>query len=224
MSRTHVLLALTSHDRLGDTGEPTGFYVPEAAHPWRLFTDAGFEVDLVSPAGGTAPQDGADDTDPVQRDFLADPRMSAQLAATPRPADLDATRYDAIFYVGGHGVMWDFPGDTALAGIAADVYRRGGVVAAVCHGPAGLLDVVLADGRHLVEGREVASFTNGEEAAAGKTDVVPFLLQTALEERGAKHSCAADFSAHVVVDGRLITGQNPASAVGVAEAVIDALR
>jgi putative intracellular protease/amidase len=224
MIRTNtILIALTSHDRLGDTGRGTGFYLAEAAHPWKVFTDAGYGVHFVSVRGGRPPVDGADTADPVQRAFLDDQEVTARLADTPRPGDVDAAAYDAIFYAGGHGTMWDFPGDKDLAGLARDIHEAGGVVAAVCHGPAGLLDVTLTDGTYLVAGRNVSAFTNQEEAAVGLVDVVPFLLQTALEERGARHSGAPDFQAHVVADGRLVTGQNPASAAGVAETVVGIL-
>ncbi|GAA1230512.1 type 1 glutamine amidotransferase domain-containing protein [Oryzihumus leptocrescens] len=219
-----ILIALTSHEALGDTGRTTGFYLSEAAHPWKVFTEAGFTVDLVSVAGGQPPVDGKDLDDPIQDAFLKDPQVAAKLASTPRAAEVAAADYDAIFYAGGHGVMWDFPQDAALAGLARDIYEAGGVVAAVCHGPAGLVNVTLSDGSHLVDGKAVAGFTNEEEEAVGLTDVVPFLLQSTLEERGAKHSGGADFEAHVVVDGRLATGQNPASATGVAEAVVDLLK
>ncbi|TYK51121.1 type 1 glutamine amidotransferase domain-containing protein [Actinomadura decatromicini] len=224
MSRTNtILIALTSHDRLGDTGRSTGYYLPEAAHPWKVFTEAGYHVDLVSIRGGQPPMDGADTSDPVQRAFLDDARIAAQLAATPRPSDVDAAGYDAILYVGGHGAMWDFPDDQALAALARDIYEAGGAVAAVCHGPAGLVNLTLSNGAYLIDGKNVAAFTNAEEAAVGLIDVVPFHLQTALEERGAKHTGADDFQAHVVVDGRLVTGQNPASATGVGEAVVKVL-
>ncbi|MEV5546010.1 type 1 glutamine amidotransferase domain-containing protein [Streptomyces sp. NPDC052309] len=219
-----ILIALTSHDHLGDTGSPTGFYLPEAAHPWKVFTDAGYEVDLVSVKGGEPPMVGVDPADPVQNAFLADDRISGRLKATPRPQDVDPAQYDAIFYAGGHGTMWDFPDDTTLARVARDIYEGGGVVAAVCHGPAALVNLTLSDGTYLVAGKEVAAFTNDEESAVGLTGVVPFALQTRLEERSAKHSGAADFTAHVVVDGRLVTGQNPASSTGVAEAVLEILR
>ncbi len=224
MTRTDkILIVLTSHGQLGDTGRTTGYYVPEAAHPWHVFTAAGYEVDLVSPQGGTPPQDGLDTSDPVQRAFLDDAAVSAQLAATPRPEDLDPADYRAIFYAGGHGAMWDFPDNTALAHLARGIYEAGGVVAALCHGPAGLVNVTLSDGEYLVDGRNVAAFTNAEEAAVGLTGIVPFLLETALEDRGAKHTGAGNFALHVVTDGRLVTGQNPASATGTAEAVVAAL-
>ncbi|MGW0933303.1 type 1 glutamine amidotransferase domain-containing protein [Streptomyces sp. NPDC002644] len=224
MTRTkRILIALTSHDRLGDTGRSTGWYLPEAAHPWEACTRAGYDVDVISILGGKPPVDGADTSDPVQQAFLDDPKIAEQLAGTRRPGDVAAADYDAILYVGGHGTMWDFPHDQDLAGLARDIYEAGGVVAAVCHGPAGLVNLTLSDGSYLVDGKNLAAFTNSEEAAVGLTEVVPFHLQTALEERGAKHSAADDFAAHVVTDGRLVTGQNPASATGVGEAIVKVL-
>lgn len=219
MSR-RVLMVLTSHGDLGGV-RPTGFYVPEAAHPWRVFRAAGWGVDLVSPKGGEPPRDGLDESDPVQKEFLADPEIARQLADTRRPDQVDAGAYAAIFYVGGHGAMWDLPDDAGVARIARDIYERGGVVAAVCHGPAGLVNLTLSDGAYLVAGRRVAAFTNAEEEAVGLASVVPFLLQTRLEERGATHVAAPNFEPCVVVDGRLVTGQNPASATGVAERVVE---
>jgi len=217
-----ILIVLTSHDDLGGTGK-TGFYVSETAYPWRVFTQAGYQVDLVSPQGGEPPQDGADLSDPIQKAFLDDAEMSRKLADTLRPEKVDARDYAAIFYAGGHGTMWDFPGDTGLAGIARDIYEAGGVVSAVCHGPAALVNITLSDGSYLVAGKEVSAFTNEEEAAVGLTGIVPFLLQTALEERGAKHVAGPNFLSQVSVSGRLVTGQNPASAGPVAEQVVAVL-
>lgn len=225
MSRTPtrtILIGLTSHGDLGGRG-PTGYYLSEVAHPWRTFVDAGYTVDLVSTAGGEPPVDGADLSDPIQRAFTEDPDMSTKARKTPRFADIDAADYDAVFFGGGHGTMWDFPHDPELARVAREVYEAGGVVAAVCHGPAALVGVTLSDGRPLVEGKQVSAFTNAEEAAVGLTGVVPFLLQSRLEELGATHTGAANFEAHVVSDQRLVTGQNPASAAGVARAMIVAL-
>lgn len=224
MSRTKtILIVLTSHAELGNTGRPTGFYLPEVAHPWKVFTEAGHRVDLVSPKGGRPPVSGADTSDPVQKAFLDDPEMSAKLENTFRPEDLDPAAYDAIFFAGGHGTMWDFADNEALAGLGRDIYEAGGVVAALCHGPAALVGIRLSDGRPLVEGKRLTAFTNNEEAAIELTDVVPFALQTALEDLGAKHDGAANFSAHAVVDGRLVTGQNPASATDTALATVLAL-
>ncbi|KAK1185326.1 type 1 glutamine amidotransferase domain-containing protein [Streptomyces sp. NBS 14/10] len=218
-----ILLALTSHQELGETGRTTGFYVGEAAHPWKVLSDAGYEVDLVSVSGGRPPMDGRDLSDPVQKAFLEDPRIAEKLAATARPEDITPGDYDAILYVGGHGTVWDFPDSAGLARIGRDIYEAGGAVAAVCHGPAGLVNLKLSNGAYLVDGKNVAAFTNSEEAAVGLTDVVPFLLQSKLEERGAKHTGAPDFEPHVVVDGRLVTGQNPASATAVGEALVKVL-
>jgi len=217
-----ILIALTSHRELGDTGRTTGFFVGEAAHPWKVFTDAGYTVDLVSIAGGAPPQDGLDADDPVQKEFLADERVAAQLAATRSLADVDPADYDAILLAGGHGTMWDFR-DPALATLAVDVYRAGGVVSAVCHGPAALVDLEL-DGRALIAGQPVAGFSNAEETLAELDRVVPFLLEDALVARGARYTKAAPWAAHVEVGDRLVTGQNPASARGVAEAVVTLLR
>jgi len=217
-----ILIGLTSHGDLAGL-RPTGYYLSEVAHPWRVFSDAGYRVDLVSIDGGEPPVDGVDLSDPIQRAFTEDPAMQRKSLATPRFSEIDSSDYDAVMYAGGHGTMWDFPDDEDLARITKEIYESGGVVAAVCHGPAALVGVRLSDGRPLVEGREVAAFTDSEEAAVGLADVVPFRLQTRLQELGAKHTGAPDFTAHVVTDERLVTGQNPASAAGVAEAVLAAL-
>ncbi|GAA3621485.1 type 1 glutamine amidotransferase domain-containing protein [Microlunatus ginsengisoli] len=215
-----ALIALTSHDRLGDTGRRTGAYLPEIAHPWREFRAAGFDVALVSVAGGTPPLDGVKPDDPVQQEFLDDPEMSAKLVHTLAPAEVDPLDHDVIFFAGGHGTMWDFPSDQGLAGLARAIYERGGVVAAVCHGPAALVELRLSNGRRLIDGKQVSAFTDSEETAVGLAEVVPFLLQTRLEENGAKHTGAPDFQPWVVTDERLVTGQNPASAAGVARAAV----
>ncbi|MFI0912690.1 type 1 glutamine amidotransferase domain-containing protein [Streptomyces abikoensis] len=219
-----VLFALTSHGTLGDTGRATGFYVPEVAHPARVFAEAGCEIGFVSVQGGAPPRDGVKPDDTVVAEFLADPATRRALGETPTADRVDAEAVDILYYAGGHGAMWDFPHDTALAALGARVYERGGVVAAVCHGPAGLVELKLSDGTHLVEGKQVSSFTDDEEAAVGLTDVVPFPLETTLTRRGAKFSKAPDFTEHAVADGRLVTGQNPASAVKVARLALAALR
>jgi putative intracellular protease/amidase len=210
-----ILFALTSHNRKGDTGQPTGFYVPEAAHPWAILRDAGYEIDFVSPRGGKPPMDGIDAADPISRTFLASADVARKLEGTAIPAEVRAEGYAAIFYVGGHGTMWDFPDDQSLARLGAAIYEAGGVVGAVCHGPAGLVNLKLSDGRHLVDGKRVAAFTDDEERAAQLDAVVPFLLATKLRERGAIHVAKPNWQANVVADGRLVTGQNPASAEGV---------
>ena len=217
-----ILIVVTSHDDLGGAGK-TGFYVPEVAHPWHVFKQAGYQIDLVSPQGGEPPQDGVDLEDPIQRAFLDDAEVARKLANTRRPEEVNPADYAAILYAGGHGTMWDFPDNTDLANLARDIYESNGVVAAVCHGPAALVNITLSDGTYLVDGKQISVFTDEEEAAVGLTDVVPFLLQSALEERGAKNVGAPNFQAKVSVDGRLVTGQNPASAAPVAERIVAVL-
>jgi putative intracellular protease/amidase len=216
-----ILTVLTSHAQLGETGRATGFYVSEAAHPWEVFRAAGFEVDLASVAGGEPPQDGYDPEDSVQAEFLQ--VYGERLRTTPRAADVDPALYDAVFFAGGHGTMWDFPDDKGVAELARAVYENGGVVSAVCHGPSALVNATLSDGSFLVAGKRVSAFTDSEEAAVGLTETVPFLLASTLAERGALHSGGPDFQEYVVRDGRLVTGQNPASAAGVAREVVAAL-
>ena len=219
MTEKRVLLVLTSNDDLGGIRK-TGYYVGEAAHPWKEFTEAGFRVDVASIAGGVPPQDGRDESDEVQNAFFADPSIAAQLADTPKLADVDASQYDAVLFVGGHGTMWDFPDDPAVNAVGRAVYERGGVVSAVCHGPSALVGITLSDGTPLVAGRKVAAFTNAEEAAVELTDIVPFLLADELEAKGATHVPGPDFTEQVVVDGRLATGQNPQSATRVGREIV----
>ena len=210
-----VLFVLTSHDKKGNTGQKTGFYLPEAAHPWNVLQQHQIEVDFVSPQGGRPPMDGAEDADSVSRMFLDSPDVMQKLAATPTPDKINAEDYDAIMFVGGHGTMWDFPDNAKLSQIASTIYESGGIVGAVCHGPAALINLKLSNGSYLVSGKRVAAFTDEEERAVGLDGVVPFLLASTLRERGANHIAAPNWQQNVVVDGRLITGQNPASAEGV---------
>lgn len=218
-----ILIALTSHDRKGDTGEPTGSYLPEVAHPYEVFVRAGFVVDFASVRGGKAPLDGLTRTDPVVAAFLDDRDRMRRLEDTTPSSSVDPGRYAAIFFAGGHGTMWDFPGATSFASAAARIYEAGGVVGAVCHGPAALLGVRLSSGEHLVANKDVSAFTNEEERAVGLDRVVPFLLEDELVARGATLRPAAKWQKQVVTSERLVTGQNPASAAGVAEAMVAAL-
>lgn len=217
-----VLLVLTSHDDLGGVRK-TGYFVGEAAHPWKAIVDAGYRVDVASIAGGAPPEDGRDESDPVQAAFLADPAIAAQLQDTPRLADVDASGYDAVLFVGGHGAMWDFPTSPAVNRVGREVWEHGGVVSAVCHGPAALTNIRLSDGTPLIAGRRVAGFTNGEEAEVGLTGVVPFSLADRLARTGATHVPAPNWSDQVVTDGRLVTGQNPQSAASVGRAIVEEL-
>ena len=219
-----VLIVLTSHDTLGNTGRETGFYLPEVSHPVDVFERAGLTVEYVSPKGGKAPMIGIERTDPINAAFLDDPEKMTQVENTLHPSQVDCSAYAAMFYAGGHGTMWDFPNNNALARIAADIYEQGGIVGAVCHGPAGLVNLRLANGEYLVAGKRIATFTNEEEVAVGLSDVVPFALESKLIERGAIVDKAPNFQSQVVASERLVTGQNPASAAGVAELMVALLK
>lgn len=219
-----ALFVLTSHSVKGGTGQPTGWYLSEASHPWKALHDAGVAVDFASPKGGEAPVDGFDLRDPINREFWEDPVVQGKVKRTARPDEVRPGDYDAIHFVGGHGTMWDFPEDEGLAGLAAAIYAQGGIVSAVCHGPAGLVKVKRPDGANLVDGKRIACFTNEEETAVGLKDVVPFLLADRLRERGAIPVPAAPWSDNVIADGRLLTGQNPQSARSLGLKLADALR
>lgn len=219
-----VLMVLTSHAQLGDTGKPTGFFLGEVTHPLEVFEKAGLTVELVSIKGGEPPVDGLDLDDPVNARYWNDPAFRAKLTATKKLADVNPTDYAGVYFSGGHGTMWDFPDDESVQKAARELYEAGAPVGAVCHGPAALVNVKLSDGSYLVDGKEVSAFTNAEEEKVGLTKVVPFLLATKLGERGAKHLPAPDFEKQVVVSGRLVTGQNPASAAGVAEKMVEMLK
>lgn len=221
MTSQKVLIVLTSHDTLGDTGKETGFYLAEVTHPLDAFTQAGLAVDFVSPKGGKAPMVGIDLEDPLNKAFLDDSDQVFRVENTLNPAQIDSAEYSAIFYAGGHGTMWDFPDHQELAEIAAAIYEAGGIVGAVCHGPAGLVNIKLSDGEYLVANKTVAAFTNEEEAAVGLTEIVPFLLESKLIERGANFTKVPNFQAHVVASDRLVTGQNPASAAGVGHKMVE---
>lgn len=218
-----VLIVVTSHNQLGTTGKSTGAYLPEITHAYWRLAEAGLEVDFVSPKGGEVPLDGIDRKDADNARFLDDAALMARLHASLRPDQVRADRYAAIYFAGGHGTMWDLPDNAALARIAAAIYEAGGVVSAVCHGPAGLVNIKLSTGDFLVAGKRVAAFTDDEERAVKLDGVVPFLLASTLVERGATHVPEANWQPNTVVDQRLITGQNPASARGVGEALATAL-
>lgn len=219
-----VLLVMTNHDDLGETGEPTGFYLSEAAHPWHVFNEAGWAIVLASPEGGVAPIDprSLEDVDEESQAFLGRYAREGGVPNTARLSAMNAAKFDAIFFAGGHGTMWDFPASPHVKSAAEGVYRSGGVVAAVCHGPAALVNLTDRSGAPLVSGRRVTGFTNAEEDAVELSEAMPFLLETRLRELGAQFVGAGNFEENVVVDGRLVTGQNPASARAAAEAVVRA--
>jgi len=225
-----ILLVVTNHGELGKTGKPTGFFLSEAAHPWEVFRKAGYPVEFASPKGGFAPLDPTsfDLKDSANRVFWekfgSEEDGRKGVAKTLALSALDPAKYSAIFFAGGHGAMWDFPDDAALQKVTASIYEQGGVVGAVCHGPAALVAIKLSDGTSLVNNKKVAPFTNAEEEAAGLTAVMPFLLEDRLKAAGALPVPAANFSENAVADGRLVTGQNPTSAKKTAELLVEALR
>lgn len=219
MNAFKILIVLTSHSQLGETGKPTGYYLPEVTHAYFAFREAGFDVDFVSPQGGKAPMDPGSKnlSDPLNKRFLEDSQALAKVEQTLKPEHIAPKDYAAIYYAGGHGTMWDFPNNTAMNAIAASIYEQGGVVSAVCHGPAGLMNIKLKNGLFLVQGKELTAFSNAEEEEAKLTHVMPFLLEEGLKDRGGHYSKAPLWQAHVIISERLVTGQNPASARGVAE-------
>lgn len=222
-------MVLTSHDQLGDTGEKTGFWLEEFAAPYYELLDAGASVTLASPAGGQPPLDPRSDAPDAQTDaterFRADAAAQAALADTTKLADVSAESFDAVFYPGGHGPMWDLPDNPASIALIEAFVAAGKPVAAVCHAPIALKNVRGADGELLVAGREVTGFSNSEEAAVGLTDVVPELLEDVLKADGARYRKGdQDFGPFVVVDGPIITGQNPASSAPAAARLIELLR
>lgn len=218
-----VLFVVTSHAELGNTGKETGFYLPEVSHPWKVLAEAGYEIDFVSPRGGKAPVDGIDLDDPVNKEFWNNKEYRSKIDNTMAPSDVNTTEYAAIFYAGGHGTMWDFTDNDRLQDITRGIYEANGIVGAVCHGPAGLVNVKLSDGKYLVESKRINSFTNEEEKAVKLETVVPFLLESKLIERGARFEKSAMWQIHVAVDQRVITGQNPQSAKAVGEAMLKSL-
>lgn len=220
-----VLLVVTNVAALPD-GTPSGIHFNELTHPYYAFQHAGFDVDLASPRGGVAPVDPAtlDQADPLNARFWNDPELRLELDNTAAVASLRPEDYAGVYLVGGVTTMWDFPTSPELRDFIAATYDGGGVVGAVCHGPAALVDVRLADGSHLVAGKNVNAFTDEEETARSRQDVVPFLLESRLKSLGANFLEGSPFKYYVVSDDRLVTGQNPASAFGVAHEMIEILR
>jgi putative intracellular protease/amidase len=226
--RMKILMVLTSHDKLGETGKKTGFWLEEFAAPYYTFLDAGAAVTVASPRGGEPPLDPKSDTPDGQTEaterFKKDRAAQAVLAGTARLADVRAEDYDAIFYPGGHGPMWDMPDNATSIALIEAFVKADKPVGAVCHAPVALVNVRGKDGESLVKGKRVTGFTNAEEEAVGLTAVVPFLLEDRLKERGGIFSNAANWAPYVQVDGKLVTGQNPASSRAGAEALLKLLR
>ncbi|MBB1059552.1 type 1 glutamine amidotransferase domain-containing protein [Marilutibacter spongiae] len=219
-----ILMVLTSHDRLGDTGEKTGFWLEEFAAPYYVFKDAGATITLASPKGGQPPLDPKSDAPDAQTDatrrFRDDADARAALASTEVLAGIDPERFDAVFYPGGHGPLWDLANDRDSIALIESTHAAGRPVALVCHAPGVLRGVKGSDGDPLVQGKRVTGFTNSEEAAVGLTDVVPFLVEDMLKENGGHYEKKDDWASHAITDGHLVTGQNPASSEAAAEAVL----
>lgn len=219
-----VLMVLTSHDQLGSTGRKTGFWLEELAAPYYAFRDAGAQIVLTSPKGGQPPLDPKSNEPAFQtnetRRFEADAHATAQLAATVRLDSVNQADFDTVFYPGGHGPLWDLAEDKHSIALIEAFLAAGKPVALVCHAPGVLRHARKPDGRPLVEGRKVTGFTNTEEAAVELTSVVPFLVEDELQAKGGSYSRADDWAPHVVSDGLLITGQNPASSAPAAERLL----
>ncbi|MFW6347048.1 MAG: type 1 glutamine amidotransferase domain-containing protein [Cyclonatronaceae bacterium] len=212
-----ILFVISGHEALGNTGKKTGYYLSEVAHPWKVLTEAGYTIDFVSPNGGTCPVDGFDLEDPVNREFWEHDTYKAKIDNSLEPYQINPKNYAGIHFAGGHGTMWDFPENEEIAKIAAAIYENNGGVSAVCHGPAGLLNIRLRDGNYLLNGKRVNGFTNEEEHAMGLTEVVPFSLEDELKARGAYFEKADMWAEFAITDGRLVTGQNPQSATKVGQ-------
>ena len=219
-----ILFVITSHEEKGNTGEKTGYFLGEVAHPWKVLVNAGYEIDFVSPKGGESPIDGFDLEDPINKEFYENEYYQNKIKNSMKPEEVKPEEYQSIFYAGGHGAVWDFPQNEAIASIATKIYENNGVVAAVCHGPAGLLNIKLSNGKYLIDGKKVNGFTNVEEEAVGLTEVVPFLLEDEMKKRGGLYEATEAWQPYVVVDQRVITGQNPQSATKVGEAIVEALK
>ncbi|MGH8790655.1 MAG: type 1 glutamine amidotransferase domain-containing protein [Cupriavidus necator] len=222
-----ILMVLTSHDQLGNTGHKTGFWLEEFAAPYYVFKDAGADITLASPKGGQPPIDPKSDDPGAQTDatrrFQGDPATKAALASTLTLGQVKAEDFDAIFYPGGHGPLWDLAEDKRSVALIEQFDRAGKPVGAVCHAPAVFRHTKGADGEPLVKGKEVTGFTNSEEEAVQLTKVVPFLVEDMLKANGGRFTRGEDWASYVVVAGRLVTGQNPASSDAAAEALLKML-
>ncbi|GHC67508.1 dihydroxyacetone kinase [Roseibacillus persicicus] len=225
-----ILMVLTNHEELGDTGKKTGFFLSEAAHPYAVFVEAGHEVVLASPKGGVAPVDPKslkleDEENKVFWEKFGNADKDSPAVSDTVPLEkIEVGEFDGVFFAGGHGTMWDLPDSKQVQNVIRETYESDKPVGAVCHGPAALVNVTLSNGKKLVDGKTVAVFTDAEEEAVGLTEVVPFLLQSTLEEAGAKAKVGENFSENAVRDGLLVTGQNPASAKKTGELFIEALQ
>lgn len=223
-----ILMIVTSNARMGDTGKPTGLWAEELAAPYYALVDAGAEVTLASPAGGPAPIDpgsvkpaGQNDADTER--FLADKALQALIANTPKASEFDGADFDAVFFPGGHGTMWDLPGDAGVTRAVERAFAANKLIASVCHGAAGLVTAKRPDGQSIVKDLRVNSFTDAEEKEVGLEAVVPFLLETRLRELGGRFEGTGNWQPFAISDGQLITGQNPQSSHRVADLLLQTL-
>ena len=223
-----ILMVLTSHDQLGNTGHKTGFWLEEFASPYYVFRDANADITLASPEGGQPPLDPKSDEADFQTDatrrFKEDADAQAALANTSKLADVSPENFDAVFYPGGHGPLWDLAEDNNSIALIESMYGSGKPVAAVCHAPAVLKNAKASDGSPMVNGKSVTGFSNSEEDAVQLTEVVPFLLEDELKGKGGNYSKGEDWHPYTITDGNLITGQNPASSELAAKAVLEMLK
>lgn len=219
-----ILMVVTSHDQLGSTGLKTGFWLEEFAAPYYVFKDAKADITIASPKGGQPPLDPKSDEPDFQtaatKRFKEDTEAQAELASSLKLSDISPNEFDAVFYPGGHGPLWDLAEDRDSISLIETMYAAGKTVAAVCHAPAIFLHTEGPDGSPLVEGKAITGFSNSEEAAVELTDIVPFLLENELQAIGANYSKSSDWHPYTVTDGHLITGQNPSSSEGVAQALL----
>lgn len=223
-----ILFVLTSHSELGNTGKKTGFWIEEFAAPYYVLSDAGADITLASPKGGQPPVDPKskepeNQTEATKR-YDGDTDLKEKMAQTKKLSDVNAEDYDAVFYPGGHGPMWDLAGDADSIKLIEAFWKAGKPVTAVCHAPAALLNAKDENGDAILKGRKVTGFTNSEEEGVGLTKVVPFLLEDELKKRGGLYSKAADWSPYIQTDGMLVTGQNPASSAEVAKELLKLLK
>jgi len=220
-----ILIVLTSHTELGNTGKKTGFWLPELTHPYYEFTKAGYSVDVASIEGGMAPIDDKafEEEDEYHHVFLNDAKLMSKVIQSIPLANVNPNEYKVIMLAGGSGPMWDFPDNKDINRISSAIYESKGIVSAICHGNAGLINIRLSDGKSLISGKRISAFTNEEEASLGTTEIVPFLLQDKLIEQGAIHVYGKAWEENVVIENRLVTGQNPASAKKVAQSIITLL-
>jgi len=223
-----ILLVLTSHSQLGDTGQKTGFWLEEFATPYYIFKDANADITLASPNGGQPPLDPKSDEPDFQTEatkrFKGDDDTQAALTNTMKLSDISPDDYDAVFYAGGHGPLWDLAEDRNSIALIEKMYASGKPVAAVCHAPAVLRHTKDPDGSFLVKGKSITGFSNSEENAVQLSEVVPFLLENELKMKGANYSKTDDWHPYAITDGNLITGQNPASSEPVAKAVLELIK